>query len=59
MVQTINAHDATIACMTLTLDVLLLATASTKGYYIISFVIKSTFVISDVEQMYTVQNYEL
>ncbi|KAF3556434.1 hypothetical protein F2Q69_00017787 [Brassica cretica] len=31
MVQTVNAHDASIACMTLTLDGLLLATASTKG----------------------------
>uniref|UniRef100_A0A1J3D467 Autophagy-related protein 18c n=2 Tax=Noccaea caerulescens TaxID=107243 RepID=A0A1J3D467_NOCCA len=31
MVQTINAHDSSIACMTLTLDGLLLATASTKG----------------------------
>ncbi|XP_010505835.1 PREDICTED: autophagy-related protein 18c-like isoform X2 [Camelina sativa] len=31
MVQIINAHDSSIACMTLTLDGLLLATASTKG----------------------------
>ncbi|KAL0652742.1 hypothetical protein Bca4012_095433 [Brassica carinata] len=31
MVQIINAHDANIACMTMTLDGLLLATASTKG----------------------------
>ncbi|ANM64811.1 WD40-repeat-containing domain superfamily [Arabidopsis thaliana x Arabidopsis arenosa] len=31
MVQIINAHDSNIACMTLTLDGLLLATASTKG----------------------------
>ncbi|KAL1191480.1 Autophagy-related protein 18d [Cardamine amara subsp. amara] len=31
MVQIISAHDSNIACMTLTLDGLLLATASTKG----------------------------
>ncbi|KAF8102054.1 hypothetical protein N665_0201s0343 [Sinapis alba] len=31
MVQIINAHDSNIACMTMTLDGLLLATASTKG----------------------------
>ncbi|KAL1220099.1 Autophagy-related protein 18c [Cardamine amara subsp. amara] len=31
MVQIISAHDSSIACMTLTLDGLLLATASTKG----------------------------
>ncbi|XP_010525421.1 PREDICTED: autophagy-related protein 18c-like [Tarenaya hassleriana] len=31
MVQLINAHDSNIACMTLTLDGMLLATASTKG----------------------------
>ncbi|CAL9246157.1 unnamed protein product [Arabidopsis halleri] len=31
MVQIINAHDSNLACMTMTLDGLLLATASTKG----------------------------
>ncbi|CAN8268018.1 unnamed protein product [Cochlearia groenlandica] len=31
MVQIVNAHDSNIACMTMTLDGLLLATASTKG----------------------------